>query len=159
VLVIPGAVGLLASMTALAFVGTTTPTVLVLVVHVVLMVSLAAMFTPLFTMGLGVLPPRLYSHGSSLLGTAQQVAGAMGTALVVMVMSTRATSLVADGALPVDATMQGLRWAFAVSALLCVVVLGLVTLLPDRLPEPGPGPAPDEQDELGPAAEVSAPTV
>lgn len=159
VLVIPGAVGLLASMTALAFVDTTTPTVLVLVVHVVLMVSLAAMFTPLFTMGLGVLPPRLYSHGSSLLGTAQQVAGAMGTALVVMVMSTRATSLVADGALPVDATMQGLRWAFAVSALLCVVVLGLVTLLPDRLPEPAPGPTPDEQDALGPVAEVSAPTV
>ena len=76
----------------------------------------------------------------------------MGTALVVMVMSTRATSLVADGALPVDATMQGLRWAFAVSALLCVVVLGLVTLLPNRLPEP----AATEVEAPEPAAEVSS---
>ena len=54
VLVMPGAVGLLASMTLLAFLGASTPTWQILVVHVVLMVSLAALFTPLFTMGLGV---------------------------------------------------------------------------------------------------------
>ena len=42
VLVIPGALGLLASMVAFAFLGATTPTALILVVHVVLMVSLAA---------------------------------------------------------------------------------------------------------------------
>ena len=54
------------------------------------MVSLAALFTPVFTMGLGSLPPHLYSHGSSLLGTIQQVAGAMGTALVVTIMTSRA---------------------------------------------------------------------
>ena len=36
------------------------PTWQILAVHVVLMVSLASLFTPLFTMGLGVLPP----HGT-----------------------------------------------------------------------------------------------
>jgi DHA2 family lincomycin resistance protein-like MFS transporter len=140
VLVLPGAVGLLAAMTLLAFLGAHTPTWQILVVHVVLMVSLAALFTPLFTMGLGVLPPHLYSHGSSLLGTLQQVAGAMGTALVVMIMSTRAASQVSRGVAPVAAQLEGMRWAFAVSAVLCVLVLGLVALLPARIaggPEAG----------------------
>jgi DHA2 family lincomycin resistance protein-like MFS transporter len=140
VLVIPGATGLLGAMTLLAFLGSETPTWQILIVHVVLMVSLAALFTPLFTMGLGVLPPHLYSHGSSLLGTVQQVAGAMGTALVVMIMSTRTASQIGDGVAPVAAQLNGMQWAFAVSALLCVVVLGLVALLPARIaggPEAG----------------------
>ncbi|MET1000018.1 MAG: DHA2 family efflux MFS transporter permease subunit [Marmoricola sp.] len=133
VLVIPGALGLLGSMTLLVFIGAETPTWQVLVVHVVLMVSLAALFTPLFTMGLGVLPPKLYSHGSSLLGTTQQVAGAMGTALVVTIMTARATTLVGDGVAPVTAQLEGLRWAFGVGAALCVVVLALVVMLPARV--------------------------
>jgi DHA2 family lincomycin resistance protein-like MFS transporter len=153
VLVLPGAVGLLGSMTLLAFLGQTTPTWQILAVHVVLMASLASLFTPLFTMGLGVLPPKLYSHGSSLLGTTQQVAGAMGTALVVMIMTTHATSQVRQGVGPVAAQLDGMRWAFAVSALLCVVVLGLVAMLPSRLPvvphEPAPEPTDDVTDELG----------
>ncbi|HZJ06499.1 MAG TPA: MDR family MFS transporter [Nocardioidaceae bacterium] len=136
VLVIPGAIGLLASMTAFVALDANTPTWQILIAHVLLMVSLAALFTPVFTMGLGSLPPHLYSHGSSLLGTTQQVAGAMGTALVVTVMSSRATSLIGDGVAPVVASLEGLRWAFAVGAGLCVVVLGLVTMLPARIADP-----------------------
>ena len=45
------------------------------------MVSLAAIFTPVFTLGLGAVPQHLYSHGSSMLGALQQVAGAIGAAL------------------------------------------------------------------------------
>ena len=97
ILVIPGAIGLTASMATFVALGSETPMWQILVAHVVLMVSLAALFTPVFTMGLGSLPAHLYSHGSSLLGTVQQVAGAMGTALVVTVMSSRATSLIGDG--------------------------------------------------------------
>jgi DHA2 family lincomycin resistance protein-like MFS transporter len=136
VLVIPGAVGLVASMAAFVAVGTQTPTWQILIAHVVLMVSLAALFTPVFTMGLGSLPPHLYSHGSSLLGTVQQVAGAMGTALFVAVMTSRATALVGDGAGPVAASLGGMQWAFAVAAALCVVVLTLVFLLPARIDDP-----------------------
>ena len=59
----------------LSQVSATTPYALVLGAHVLLMVSLAALFTPVFTLSLGALPPHLYSHGSSLLGTTQQVVG------------------------------------------------------------------------------------
>jgi DHA2 family lincomycin resistance protein-like MFS transporter len=136
ILVVPGALGLVVAMTGFAFVGAQTPIWTILVAHVLLMVSLAALFTPLFTMGLGVLPPSLYSHGSSLLGTVQQVGGAMGTALVVMIMSSRADTLLARGATSDAASIGGLHWAFAISAALCVVVLGLVTLLPARVATP-----------------------
>ena len=157
VLVIPGAVGLVVAMTGFAFVGAATPIWQILVAHVVLMVSLAALFTPLFTMGLGALPPHLYSHGSSLLGTAQQVAGAMGTALVVMILSSRSASLAAHGASGVSATIGGLTWAFGVAAALCLVVLGLVALLPSRLEVPS-APTGDDEDDLERPA-VAAETV
>jgi DHA2 family lincomycin resistance protein-like MFS transporter len=145
VLVIPGAIGLLASMSSFVFLGQETPTWQILIAHIVLMVSLAALFTPVFTMGLGSLPARLYSHGSSLLGTIQQVAGAMGTALVVTITTSRAASLVDDGAAPVAASLDGMRWAFGVAAALCVVVLGLVAMLPARIEDPE---APDSAEDL-----------
>jgi DHA2 family lincomycin resistance protein-like MFS transporter len=148
VLVVPGAVGLLAAMTAFVALGQDTPTWQILIAHVVLMVSLAALFTPVFTMGLGSLPPHLYSHGSSLLGTIQQVAGAMGTALVVTVMTSRASGLVDGGVAPVAATLEGMRWSFAVAAALCVLVLALVVLLPARIEDPyGHEPTSEVEDD------------
>jgi DHA2 family lincomycin resistance protein-like MFS transporter len=97
-----------------------------------MMVSLAAVFTPVFTVGLGALPTHLYSHGSSLLGTLQQVAAAIGTAVVVTVMSWRAAGLAEGGAVPLDALVGGMRWAFAFGALVSLAVVGLALLLPPR---------------------------
>ena len=142
VLVVPGAVALTAAMAALAVLVEVGPTWSLVVAHVVLMVGLSAMFTPLFTVGLGALPMRLHSHGSSLLGTLQQVAGAMGTALAVMVMTSRAAQLVADGTAPDVAAVAGLRWAFAASALMCLVVVAVVAMLPARAEQPGEQPGP-----------------
>ena len=132
VLVVPGALGLLVGMGSFVLVGPSTPVWQVLASHVVLMVGLAALFPPLFTLSLGSLPARLYSHGSSVLGTSQQVAGAVGTALVVMVMSSRTASALSGGASAAQARLEGVRWAFAVGAGLGVVVLVLVLLLPRR---------------------------
>jgi DHA2 family lincomycin resistance protein-like MFS transporter len=132
-LVVPGAVGIVVALGTLTTVDRTTSVWLVLAAHVLLMVGLAAVFTPVFTLGLGALPPHLYSHGSSLLGTLQQVAASVGTAAVVAVMSWRSTGLVRGGTDPVDALVGGMRWAFAVGALLSVVVLVLACRLPGRL--------------------------
>ena len=54
----------------------------VLVAHIVLSFGLALLFTPLFTSGLASLRPELYSHGSAVVGTIQQLAGAAGIAAV-----------------------------------------------------------------------------
>ncbi|MHA3723218.1 DHA2 family efflux MFS transporter permease subunit [Leucobacter sp. HY1910] len=65
----------------------TTPLAQVLGTHLGLSLGLAGVFTPLFTVSLGSLDTKLASHGSALISTAQQVAGAAGTALFVTVMT------------------------------------------------------------------------
>lgn len=99
--------------------------------------------------GLGSLPAHLYSHGSSLLGTVQQVAGAFGTALVVMVMSSRAASLVESGVEPAQASLSGMHWAFAVSAVVGVLVLALVSRLPRKVRTLEEEPAAQSVDATG----------
>jgi DHA2 family lincomycin resistance protein-like MFS transporter len=131
-LVVPGAIGITAALGMLTTVSLTTPVALVLAAHVLLMISLAAVFTPVFTLGLGALPPHLYSHGSSLLGTMQQVAAAVGTAVVVTVMSWRATVLGQDGVDRLHAVVGGMQWAFGVGAVVSVLVLGLAFAIPRR---------------------------
>jgi len=140
VLVIPGSIGMVVALGVLSRIDLDTPFALILGVHVVLMACLAAIFTPVFTMGLGDLPPELYSHGSSLLGTLQQVAGAVGTAVLVVVMENRAKDLAVSGSSNAEALVGGLQWAFAVGAVIGVVVIVLSLLLPARVETPEGAP-------------------
>ncbi|MBB4567263.1 DHA2 family efflux MFS transporter permease subunit [Rhizobium leucaenae] len=135
-LIIPGAIILSTVMGGLVFIQQDTPFWMLLIAHMVLSIGLALMFTPLFTVSLGSLPPNLYSHGSAMLGTTQQVAGAAGTALFVAIMTLRATSLSAGGANALAATTGGIKAAF-----LCGMVISLgaiVAALFIRKPEHGP---------------------
>jgi DHA2 family lincomycin resistance protein-like MFS transporter len=59
----------------------------IVTLHVLLSFGLALLFTPAFTTGLNPLPPHLYSHGSAIMSTSQQVAGAAGTALLVSIFA------------------------------------------------------------------------
>jgi DHA2 family lincomycin resistance protein-like MFS transporter len=64
-----------------------TPVWWIVTIHVGLSLGLALLFTPAFTTGLNPLPPHLYSHGSAIMSTLQQVAGAAGTALLVSIFA------------------------------------------------------------------------
>jgi DHA2 family lincomycin resistance protein-like MFS transporter len=139
-LVVPGSVGLVAGLAVFSRLGEHTPYAVLLGAHLLLMVSLAALFTPAFTLGLGALSQHLYSHGSSMLGTVQQVAGAIGTAVAVTVVSSRAAALVAGGSGPDAAFVGGLRTAFAVAAGIGLVVVALAFVLPNRLPQGAEAP-------------------
>ncbi|MCX4093235.1 MDR family MFS transporter [Nocardia sp. alder85J] len=146
-LVIPGTIGITAALAGFTQISLHTPYWQILGLHILLMLALAAAFTPVFTLGLGALPQHLYSHGSSMLGTLQQVAAAFGTALVVTIMSARATSLVAHGTDQPTADLNGMRLAFAVSAALSVLVIVMAVLLPNRSTapaEPGTDAVPAE---------------
>lgn len=129
-LVVPAAIVFAVAMGLLAWSTTHGPVWWFLVLHLVLSVALAFIFTPIFTTGLGALPGHLYEHGSALLGTAQQVAAATGTAVVVMVMSVRTAALRAAGADPVSALGAGVGTGLMVSAGLAAAVacLSLVFL-------------------------------
>ncbi|MBB4917505.1 MDR family MFS transporter [Streptosporangium saharense] len=132
VLIVPGAVGITVALAGFTQVAMSTPFWLVLGLHALLMVSLAATFTPVFTLGLGAVPPSLYSHGSSILSTLQQVSAAIGTALVITVMGARAAALRAEGATEAFANLGGMRLAFIVGAVLSVIVIVTALLLPAR---------------------------
>lgn len=136
VLVIPAAIGVTLALTGFTQISLTTPYWQLVGLHILLMLSLAAAFTPVFTLSLGALPQHLYSHGSSMLATLQQVAAAFGTALVVTVMAARTTSLVSHGTDPVHAGLNGMQVAFGVSAALSVLVIVAAILLPNRAPTP-----------------------
>ena len=133
-LVIPGSIGIVAALAVFTQVGAETPYAVLLGAHILLMVCLAGVFTPVFTLGLGAVPMHLYSHGSSILGTLQQVAAAFGTALVITVMTSRSASLAEDGSSAADAMLGGMQWAFAVGAVVSVLVVVLALVLPGRLP-------------------------
>jgi DHA2 family lincomycin resistance protein-like MFS transporter len=74
---------------------------------------------------LNPLPPYLYSHGSAVLGTLQQVAGAAGAAFLVAIMSSRTATLTEGGLPPMAALNGGIQAAFGVAA---VISIGAVVL-------------------------------
>ena len=70
---------------------------LIVVGHVIMSLGLAFVFTPLMTTAMGSLPRARYGHGSAIVGTVQQVAGAAGAALLVSIMSRIAAGTVESG--------------------------------------------------------------
>ena len=131
-LMVPGSLFVLASFGLFAQVATTTPWWELLAAHVLLSIGLACLFTPLFTISLGALPPHLYGHGSAMVGTVQQVAGAAGTALFVTVMSTVA-ALQPAGTSAEQALAAGARVSFLSVGALWLV--GIVAIWFLRKPE------------------------
>jgi len=132
VLVVPGALVLVAAIFGFSQITETSAIPVVMALHVALCVGLAFVFTPVFTVGLGALPMELYSHGSSLLGTLQQLGAAAGTALLVTVMSTRAAELSDQGMTRSAATTGGMEAAFTIAGLISIAVLVLAFFVPGK---------------------------
>jgi MFS transporter, DHA2 family, lincomycin resistance protein len=113
-----------------------TPIWMLVGLHVLMSVALACLFTPSFTTALNPLPPYLYSHGSAILATLQQVAGAAGTALLVAIMAARTTTLTQAGQPAVTAMNGGLNTAFAVAAAVSIAAVVLALFMRNPKPEP-----------------------
>ena len=90
--------------------------VVLLVGHILFSVGLAFIFTPLFTSSLGSLPKHLYSHGSAIVSTMQQVAAAAGTATFVAIMSIAVADSLGSGASEASAYAEGIHTALLLSA-------------------------------------------
>jgi DHA2 family lincomycin resistance protein-like MFS transporter len=112
-----------------------TPVAMLLLLHVSFNLALALLFTPIFTTGLNQLPRALYGHGSALSSTLQQVAGAVGTALLVTIMTNgtqaylRSAGNAGAPGTQVDALNAGLHLAFAVASGIAVLALILALFL------------------------------
>ncbi len=132
-----GSVTLTVVMWRLSQIEPTTPIWVLVVLHVAMSLALACLFTPAFTSALNPLPRHLYSHGSAILATLQQVAGAAGTALLVAIMAGRMATLIGGGADPVQAQNSGIQTAFLVGAFISLGAVGCAIFM--RSPKPDPG--------------------
>lgn len=133
-LIIPGMIIVSAVLWAGTLLTPETPWPAVLVVYTIMCVGFALLFGPLFTLSLGSIKPQFYSHGSAILGSVQQVAGAAGTALLISVMAATQSSQIALGAGEADALSAGIRLSFFIAA--AVSLLAVATTFFFKKPEP-----------------------
>jgi DHA2 family lincomycin resistance protein-like MFS transporter len=142
VLLIPGTIMIATAMFFYSRVGEDTPVWMLVIVQSVMSLGLAGSFTPLFSASLGSLKRHLYSHGSAVLNTLQQVAGAAGTAMLVAIYSGALHAGEAAGQSAAQAAAPGARAAFLLAGCIALVPVVLAFLI--RKPE--------DQDEHQPAA-------
>ena len=141
--VIPGAIVLTGAMGMMSMLNEHTSVAFVVVTHVLLCMGLGSMLTPLMASTLGSLKPVLYSHGSAILSTLQQLAGAAGTALFITIMTTRAATYAESGSTGLEAQAAGIHEAFLLGTALAVVAMALTFLVK----RPAPKPAAEEEPE------------
>ncbi|MDH6678700.1 DHA2 family lincomycin resistance protein-like MFS transporter [Rhodococcus sp. LBL1] len=111
------------------------PLATIVALHIALSVGLAMLFTPLFTAGLSAVPTPLYPQGSAILGTVQQVAGAMGVAVLVTVLAAYAGDT-SRGINDLAAYGAGIEAAFLIGAALSLVSIPLSLLVNRNSEEP-----------------------
>ncbi|HSO90391.1 MAG TPA: DHA2 family efflux MFS transporter permease subunit [Arthrobacter sp.] len=109
-----------------------TPVGWIVTLHVGLSLGLALIFTPAFTTGLNPLPPHLYSHGSAIMNTLQQVAGAAGTALLVSIYAVVSASA---------GMVAGMHAAFLTASVIAVAAVVLSALMRKTAAAEHPAPA------------------
>ena len=135
-LLVPGTVLVSIVLWGLTLVDVDTSVWLILAGHITMCLGLAFMFTPLFTASLSSLPMQLYSHGSAILGSVQQVAGAAGIALFIAVMTIQTSALTAGGMDQVAALAGGIRSGFLCGAIISLfaIVAGIFVKKPPADP-------------------------
>ncbi|MGU3586911.1 MDR family MFS transporter [Rhodococcus sp. C26F] len=129
VLVIPGTAIVSAALWLMTMLDAESPLPMVVGIHSLLMAGLATVMTPLMTSSLGSLPNQLYSHGSAIFNTVQQLAGAAGTALFITVMSSTAASRAAEGASELSANQSGIHTAFLYGGVVSLVAVAASFLI------------------------------
>ncbi|MBO7748568.1 DHA2 family efflux MFS transporter permease subunit [Paenibacillus sp. MWE-103] len=143
-----------------------------MIVYTARMFGMSMLMMPIQTAGLNQLPRRLNAHGSAMSQTLRNVSGALGTALLVTVMTNQATAhakdLVISGQIdPKDAakmaevtqqaTIYGINQSFVVATWLTVAALVLAFFIRKVKPQEDPVQVPVPQDMAAvPEAEVAA---
>ncbi|AZH78018.1 MFS transporter [Microbacterium sp. Y-01] len=124
-LLIPGTILVSASLFFYSTVGEHTVWWVLIIVQAAMSVGLAMSFTPLFSASLGSLQRSLYSHGSAVLNTLQQVGGAAGVALLTVTYSAILHAGEAEGLSRAVAGAPGARMAFLIAAIISLAAVAL----------------------------------
>lgn len=114
--------------------------------------GMSMVMMPVSTNGLNQLPPRMYPHGTAMNNTLNQVSAAIGTALLISIMSIRTSShaedLAAAGAgqsaeeIGTLAMLYGINDSFLIAACLVLVAMILAFFIKRSKPEEEPSTVP-----------------
>lgn len=137
--------GILALTTlAFVFMGPGTGLVTLTIIYTVRLFSLSLVNMPISTWGMNALPDKLVNHGTSVQNTFRQVAGSLGTAIIVST-STAVQNAVAGSTDATTAGVFGIHMAFVVATALCVIGFVLTVALVRN--KPGDEAAADEDNK------------
>jgi DHA2 family lincomycin resistance protein-like MFS transporter len=87
-LIIPGLILIGAVMFLFSTITVNTSTVFIVALHCTFLLALSMVMMPAQTNGMNQLPAELYPHGTAIMSTLQQVAGAIGSALAMTMLAT-----------------------------------------------------------------------
>ena len=89
VMIIPASAILTTTMFTLSQASANTPVWQIVVSYMCIMLSISAIMMPAQTNGLNQLPKKLYPHGTAIMNTLQPVAGAVGVAVFISILTSR----------------------------------------------------------------------
>lgn len=105
----------------LSFLSVSTPIIYIISIYAIRMLGISMLLMPLSTSALNSLHKNLYAHGNAANNTLRQVAGSIGTSLIVTLMS---KSTISSGYTdPAKAQVYGMNISFACTATLTLVGL------------------------------------
>lgn len=119
-----------------AFFTTHTSYVSIIVFYAIRFLGISMVMMPVTTAGMNALPNNLMSHGTAVNNTIRTVAGSIGTAILISVLtnvtkhgmpakSMLSTDPASYGQKVVDASLNGMKAAFLVATFFCLVTLFL----------------------------------
>ncbi|MGL4453966.1 MAG: MDR family MFS transporter [Sarcina sp.] len=106
---------------AFVFLTPSTSELYVMIMYAFRFLGLGMFLMPLTTSGLNTLERRLYSHGNAVNNTMRQIAGAIGTSILVTLMSKVAANSGISN--PIKAMVHGMNVSFGAAALLAAISL------------------------------------
>ncbi|MDR2609895.1 MAG: multidrug efflux MFS transporter [Clostridiales Family XIII bacterium] len=117
----------------LAFLSLSTPSWYVLVAYTFRMAGISLVNMPVNTWGINALPGAMIAHGNSINNTARQVAGSIGTAVLVTVMMLVSAS---HGGMSAAASAAGIDAAFAGGTIITFSAFLLAVIRVGRIKRP-----------------------
>ena len=128
-LVILGSLIVTGAMAGFSTITMETSSVFIIGLHIMTMVGVSMIMMPAQTNGLNQLPRELYPHGTAIMNTLQQVAGAIGTAVAISILSSgteRFMNTVEDKTNPLNqvfAFTEGVQSSFIFAIIMAVIGL------------------------------------
>jgi DHA2 family lincomycin resistance protein-like MFS transporter len=117
----------------LSTLGPDTPLALLLATYMFIIVGQAFLWTPTFAASLGALDQHLLPHGSAIMNTIQQLAGAAGIAIAFAITTTTSAALIAGGELVGPAMARGAQHSHQAAFGMVVVALLVALMMPKRV--------------------------